>query len=306
LGTQLRLRRAAASPAVLSSSISPSGVTRRRLFQTGGAAGAAALFGGQLLATEAHAAARQSADVPDYLIRSSYAHLSVLYFSATATSGRSTPIKLEALEDLTAAEFDRDLRGSEDAFALAFSSAEPLEQGIYNLSHPELGEFDLFIAPVANGAGYEAVVNRSVNAPRHYPRPAGGAASGNGAGGSAAAANNGNESSPRMRAANGRHVKNPLSPVRRVALRRTHRGVVCEVILDPHEHAHSHVKAITAWVERGKRPVATVARSGIHGHRVALRLDSAKRLRSGRYDVTVATTERDGDIAYERVRAVLN
>ena len=47
-------------------------------------------------------------------------------------------------------------------FFLAPTNAQP-RQGIYNLEHPTLGKFDLFLVPVAlnaNGLQFEAVINR--------------------------------------------------------------------------------------------------------------------------------------------------
>jgi hypothetical protein len=47
-------------------------------------------------------------------------------------------------------------------FFLAPTNAKPW-QGIYNLEHPTLGKFDLFLVPVAldaNGLQFEAVINR--------------------------------------------------------------------------------------------------------------------------------------------------
>jgi hypothetical protein len=55
-------------------------------------------------------------------------------------------------------------RPDHPAFSLIFHSSDPerLEQQIFALEHPELGQFDLFLVPVArteNGIAYEAVIN---------------------------------------------------------------------------------------------------------------------------------------------------
>jgi hypothetical protein len=55
-------------------------------------------------------------------------------------------------------------RPDHPAFSLFFDGAgsERLEQQIFALEHPELGQFDLFLVPVAQiegGIAYEAVIN---------------------------------------------------------------------------------------------------------------------------------------------------
>jgi hypothetical protein len=282
----MRFRRLAAPPVVAPSISTPSGVTRRGLLKAGGVAGAATLISAQLTAVPATAATVDNS-TPDYLRRSSYAHLAVLYFSATR-DGKSTPIKLEALEDLPAAATDNDLKGSEDAFTLAFSAEKPIDGGIYELAHPELGSFDLFISPVANGVGYEAVVNRSVGAPKSVPRAP-------------------RNPQHRMQRPDAHAIKPVHSNVKRIRLRRSSRGLVCEVILAHGNHGKqpAPVTRVTAWVERNGRPVATTSRTGLHGHRLAFRVPTERRLRGGDYDVTVATTDRDGDIAYAKARVAL-
>jgi hypothetical protein len=55
-------------------------------------------------------------------------------------------------------------RPDQPAFSLAFQSSAPerREQQIFALEHPELGQFDLFLVPIAQteeGITYEAVVN---------------------------------------------------------------------------------------------------------------------------------------------------
>jgi hypothetical protein len=56
-------------------------------------------------------------------------------------------------------------RPDQPAFSLSFESSdpEPREQQIFALEHAELGQFDLFLVPIARtdsgGIAYEAVVN---------------------------------------------------------------------------------------------------------------------------------------------------
>jgi hypothetical protein len=291
----MRLRRSAAgSPAASTHATSvPSGVTRRRLLQTGGAASAAALFGLHASTATANAQATAADGTPFYLLRSSYAGLKTADFDVSSL--RSTTLTLKAVEDLTAASVDRDLASSEDAFALAFSASRPLEQGIHFLNHPQLGGFELFIAPVANGAGYEAVVNRSRGATRHYPAPR------PGVGGSAGAS----RTPPRMHAARG-GASRTHDPVRRISLRRIGTGVVCEVLLAPPGKNQRPIEHVSVWVKRGDKLKAALSRSDVHGRRVALRLPRRKTpLRSGSYEVAVAVTDKRGRTTYERATVAL-
>jgi hypothetical protein len=55
-------------------------------------------------------------------------------------------------------------RPDHPAFSLTFDSSQPdvREQQIFALEHPELGQFDLFLVPLAQtetGFTYEAVIN---------------------------------------------------------------------------------------------------------------------------------------------------
>ena len=55
-------------------------------------------------------------------------------------------------------------RPDHPAFSLTFDSSdpEPREQQIFALEHAELGQFDLFLVPIArveSGIAYEAVIN---------------------------------------------------------------------------------------------------------------------------------------------------
>jgi uncharacterized protein DUF6916 len=264
-------RHSAASGAAGPAASPPTGgVTRRRLLATGGAAGAAAVLG--LQPWSSAEAAAPGAGAPDYLLRSTYLRLSTATFTASRVGAVST-LTLDAVQDLS----DLSLTGSEDAFALEFSSSQQIEQGIHTFAHPDIGTFDFFVAPVGQQRAYEVVVNRSVGAPKRVPEPP---PSGDG------------PSAP---------PKNPKpqpSRVRRVTGRRLARAVVCEVTLS----SKPKVKSATVWLLRGERVVAANVLRRVHGQRFALRLPFRRRPRGGRYDVVIATTARDGSVEYKRSR----
>lgn len=257
------------------------GVTRRRLLATGGAAGAAAAFGVRF--PDAAAAADASDGVPGYLIRSSYSALSTPRFTVGITT-----MELQAVTDLQ----DADLAGSEDAFSLLFATAMPLETAIQRFSHPDLGEFEFFIAPIERSGMYEVVVNRSVGAPKHYPRPSRNAAT-PGAGPAAPPKPGAKppKGAPRVRRGH----------VRSVAARRLARGFACGIALEP----GSNVKSATVWLVRNGLVVASTHVKRVHGRRIAVSVPTTKRPRGGRYDVTVRTKDHDGHVEYELTRLSL-
>jgi hypothetical protein len=78
----------------------------------------------------------------------------------------ATPSHAGAPLDLVLKSCDesRHARPGHPAFSLTFDSSGPerLEQQIFVLEHPELGELDLFLVPIARtegGIAYEAVIN---------------------------------------------------------------------------------------------------------------------------------------------------
>jgi hypothetical protein len=269
------------------------GVTRRRLLATGGVAGAAAIVGFRPWAPDQAAAA---SDVPNYLLRSSYLSLSSPSFSAAGL-----PLKLEGVSDLPPAVRGGSLAGSEDAFALAFSSPQDVAQGLYTFSHADLGEFDFFIAPVEQKSGtYEVVVNRSVNAPRHAPkqRPPRDTGSSSTADQPAnGTAGSGDSSAPGTQSAakRGPHV-------RRISARRLAHAVVAEVVLEP----DVKVKRASVWLLRGERVVSAATVRQLHGSRFAIRLPMSHRPRGGRYNLIVATTDRHGRDEFKRAKVTLH
>jgi uncharacterized protein DUF6916 len=215
------------------------------------------------------AGAATGPDTPGYLLRSSYQRLSTKSFASSRLGAVST-LTLDSVEDLV----EPSLKGSEDAFALEFSSAQPIEPGIHTFAHPDLGIFDLFVAPVGPQPAYEAVVNRSVGAPKHAPKPP------------AAASTPPTPPKPR------------LGHVRRVTGRRLARAVMCEIVLAE----HAHVKSAVVWLLRGDRVVAAKSVRRVHGRRIGVRLPFTRRPRGGRYKVIVATKDRSGDLQFKDAR----
>jgi hypothetical protein len=255
------------------------GVTRRRLLATGGAAGAAAALGFRPWGPPAAAAATTPGDTPRYLLRSSYLNLSTPDFG-TSRLGTAAGLKLEAVSDLNAMGADKKLAGSEDAFALAFSSDTPVESGTRSFAHPDLGVFELFLSPIEGHGLYEVVVNRSVGVPKRVPKP------------------------PPTRSADEKKPKTPphaarAAHVKRLSARQQTKSVVVEIGLNP----DSHVKSAAIWVTRNGLVVATATERHVNGRkRVAVRIPLHKRLRGGRYELTVGTKDRRGHMEYKRVR----
>jgi hypothetical protein len=246
---------------------SDGGITRRRLLATGGAASAAAVIGIQPW-TPALAD-----DVPSYLIRSSYLALSTPDFAVGVAK-----LRLEGIYDLP------ELAGSEDAFSLVFSGGV-VEAAIQAFSHPDLGQFELFIAPVEGRGLYEALINRSVNAPKHYPKP------------------------KPTRQPGGIPNKNPApSPgykathLQSASLRRASRGVVCDLVF----HEREDLKRATVWLSRGGLVVATKTVHDVRGKRLSMRLLPGRRARGGRYEVTVATKDRHGHVETKLAKLTLH
>jgi hypothetical protein len=139
------------------------GMTRRHALRLGAGAGLAVMFG---RIPAALAAAGSDDDVEAYLRRSGYAPLVGQAFSVAGAV-----LVLRAVEDL------EHLPGRDDAFRLEFTGAAgAVETGTREFSHPALGPFDLFVAPVclvASGVQrYEVVIDRSVKLPRNPPGPA--------------------------------------------------------------------------------------------------------------------------------------
>ena len=241
----------------------PRGITRRRLLATSGAATAAAVIG-----IQPSVAFADGENTPLYLVRSGYNGLSTLDFDVDGT----TRMRLVALTDLPG------LEGSEDAFSLQFSGG-PIYPGLHTLSHPNLGRFDLTLGPIERSGLYEAVINRSVNAPKHFPKAY-------------------------------RHPQEPKDPTRSHGYKATHlkhatahrtaHGVVCDLVFNEHED----LKRATVWLVRNGLTVATKTVHDVRGKRLRVKLD-VKRPRGGRYELTVATKDRHGHLETKLARLTL-
>jgi hypothetical protein len=232
----------------------------------GGTATAAMLVSGEAVVK----AAVPGSGAPAYLRRSPYAGLSSPDFALTRGTTRAA-LRLEGISDLQGAA------GSDDAFSLAFSGPPNVEQGISTLRHPELGNFELFLAPVDRSdqrQTYEAVINRSMGVPRQPPGPQ--------------PQGDKPPEAPRVRRA----------LLRRVSARRTNKGVSCTVVLDP----ASNVEQVVAWLMRRDRVLAASSHRVGARSRLTLRLRTHRRLRARRYAVVVIATDADGQMSAARVR----
>jgi hypothetical protein len=235
------------------------GVTGRSLLQTGGGAVLVALVGrGPWSVARALAA---DAD-PAYLRRSAYLPLVGSTFKAGSQS-----LRLDAVTG------DR-----EDVFGLTFSGPR-LEQGIRQLSHPQLGSFSLFVAPVGPQTDQQAVVDRSVKLPDAQaaiaaaPQPAPQTEQAEPAAAHAAPP-------PQVR-------HRPL--LRHAHMRRAGHGLRCEVAL---RHA---VKRVELRLLRSGRTVARGHRK-LRGTHAAVRLATRHRLPAGEYQLLVVTTDLKGRV----------
>jgi hypothetical protein len=234
------------------------------------------------------AQAATAGDTPSYLLRSSYQSLSTQSFGASLR-GATADLTLQAVADLpAAAHADKALAGSEDAFALSFTSSSALAPEIHTFSHPDLGVFDFFIAPVENQGRYEVVVNRSVNAPKHYPRPP---------------ASSTSPAPPKQDAPHPPGAPKPHKPlVHRLRARRAGRAVVADITF---EH-HADLKWAVVWLSRSGVVIGSATKRRVHGKQAALRIPFRKRLRGGRYELTVGTMDRNGRDEYKTTRLVLH
>jgi uncharacterized protein DUF6916 len=254
-------------------------LTRRSLLRSGAIASAAALVGLRPWAAAPALAAQ------GHLLRSSYEGLVGHRFTAG-----SIELTLLSVSDLAGAAVDASLSGSEDAFVLAFAGPlEPaLEGGTLTLTHPGLGTFELFLSPVDAPAAdrrYEAVVDRSVGAPK-TPRKRPAAAP-------AAAAAAGTAAAP----AEARTLKRP---VRRIALRRTARGARADLVLS----ATAGIERVYGRLARRGKTIA-VAAGDVRGRRTALRFRGAPNLAAGTYTVHLVLVDGQGRSVVRRRRVKL-
>jgi hypothetical protein len=244
------------------------GVTRRSLLQTGGGAMLVALVGGGPWSV---AKALAADAVPAHLRRSTYLPL----VGSTFTAG-SHALRLEAVTG------DR-----EDVFGLTFTGA-PLEQGIHELRHSQLGAFSLFVAPVGAARDQQAVIDRSVTLPQAAPAPTAPATQGTVP--PVAGATEGTV--PPVAGATAGTVP-PVARhrpmLRHARMRRAGHGLRCEVAL---RHA---VKRVELRLLRGGRTVAKGHRK-LRGARAAVRMATRHRLPAGEYQLLVVTTDLKGRV----------
>ncbi|MEA2411584.1 MAG: hypothetical protein QOC77_2145 [Thermoleophilaceae bacterium] len=228
----------------------------------------------------ASANAATTGDAPAYLRRASYLALSTPDFG-TSRLGQAAGLKLISVADLGAAVTDRKLVNSDDAFSLTFTTDSPFDAGTRTFAHPDLGVFDLFVAPVEGRGAYEVIVNRSVGIPKRVPQP---------------------PTTPPAQ-------KKPPTPahvhaaqVRSARVRRVGHDVVAQIALDP----GAHVKSASVWLTRGGNVVAASGVRHVNGrNRLSLPLPTGKRLRGGHYELTVGTKGRHGPTEYKRVKIAL-
>ena len=148
--------------------------------------------------------------------------------------------------------------------------------------------FDLFIAPVENQGLYEVVVNRSVNAPKHYPPPP--------------RSDSGPVAPPKPGAGPPPGApKPPKRLLRKVRTRRAGRAVIADISF---EH-RADLKWAVVWLSRRNVVIATAMAKHVHGRQKSLRIPFRKRPRGGRYELTVGTMDRHGNEEYKSVRFVL-
>ena len=262
------------------------GLTRRHLLASGGVAGLAAFAGVGPFKT----ATARADDVPLYLIRSTYLELGDPAFKTTD----GVTLVLETIRDLPiAATEDKSQQGSEDAFVLGFSTKEPLQDGVYTLTHPLLGKFDFHVVPDSDGTHANVTVNRSVNAPKHYPKPPPDGTS------EPKPPHNDEPTDDPMGTdppepdhdhdhRHGRKRKKRRKHVERAQLRRVGKQVVADLTLDP----DAHVKSATVWLMRRERVVGACDLEHVRGARAHARFTPAKRLAGGRYVLVVVTKDR--------------
>ena len=221
---------------------------------------------------------------PAYLERSSYAGLTGPGFTARGTE-QSVPLTLDAIGDLGDAT-----PGAEDAFSLRFSApaATALTQGIRTISHPSLGSFDVFIAPVAQPdarQGYEVIVDRSRGAVRPVPAaPAEPAPAASVPAASAAAAPGTPDAAARPATHHSVH-----RTVRHATLRRHAHGLDVGLEFE-HGAAVRTVKAIV--MHRGR--TVTSGHRHVSGSHAGLHLTPHHRAARGAYDLLTITTDRHG------------
>lgn len=257
--------------------------TRRRLVQVG-AAGAATVWLGRFEHIEG--IARAAVGSHPELSRATYAGLSTATFGVAG----GTSLELVSVGDLPVAESVPGLQGRDDAFLVRFrgAGATPLTQGTHTMSHPQLGRFDLFVAPVdqaGDDQDYEAVVDRTVRIPGldedGAPDPVKPPAARREVAEGGAAGKSGGT------AKKARSLK-----LLKVSLRRTNsaRRLLARVTLG----GQADVASVHAMLVRNGRVFGQASSGGGRSHRLRFHLRSPVRYR--RYRLVLSIIDRDGNI----------
>jgi len=264
-------------------------LTRRRLVQAG-AAGAATVWLGKLGRLGGVAAA---ADDSPPLRRSTYLGLSSQNFAVTSSTGTSS-LELLGVEDLPAAGAVPSLRGNDDAFLLRFGGPQgALGQDIHQLSHPEIGNFQLFLVPSGRGAGggeYAAVIDRTVKLPA------------SGGGGAASPAGPEQPAKPAVADAPARPSTAVAPRLLKASLRRSRSGraLVAEVRLSRGAEVE---KVRATLLRRGK--VFARADAGSHHGKSMLRFGVRPPSRRAAYVLALVLVDRNGHVSTLRRRVRL-
>lgn len=265
-------------------------LTRRRLVQAG-AAGAATVWLGKLGRLGGVAAAAAEDSPP--LRRSTYLGLSSPSFAVTSSTGASS-LELLGVEDLPAAGAVPSLRGNDDAFLLRFGGPQgALGQDIHQLSHPEIGNFQLFLVPSGRGAGggeYAAVIDRTVKLPA------------SGGGGAAAPAGPEQRAKPAVGDAPARPSTAVAPRLLKASLRRSRSGraLVAEVRLSREAEVE---KVRATLLRRGK--VFARADAGSHHGKSMLRFGVRPPSRRAAYVLALVLVDRNGHVSTLRRRVRL-
>lgn len=277
-------------------------LTRRAMLHTGGLASAGLWLGLHPGLARAMGAATSATDgsAPYFLQRSTYAGLSSATFTDVTDGSQS--LQLALVGDLD----DPSLQGADNAFRLALtSSGTPVDGGIRTLSHPQIGQFDVFMAPVGPPGPtvtYEVIVDRAVPAQAPAPVPAPAPAPPTpatadttsstaattpttpaaGSGPVTTPSSSGGAAPARSGIATAEQVVAHESAVRRVTVRRAPHGVVVDVFLRP----GADVASLRVGLRRdGHRLAAAGAK--VHGAHTRLELATQHRLAAGHYDAVV-------------------
>jgi hypothetical protein len=265
----------------MSEDTSHTALTRRRLVQAGVAGAATAGLGSFAL----ESVSRAAVDGNPELLRSTYLSLTSPMFTVETSDG-TRRLELVAVEDLPVASAVPALRDSDNAFAITFAGLESLQvSDATTMSHPEIGEFLLFVSPVERKSGdgrqhYTAIVDSVVRrAPLH-------------ADGSPAAVDPGPRAQPPAPASVTKSQSPDPPRLLRAVLRRSasKRAIMAELTFS----ATPRVTVARAILRRHGRVVARTA-GRAHGGRMRLGF-AARHARAGRYELTIIAVDAAGRV----------